>query len=146
MTNHVAHECHTMRDPPKPPTSWHTFPNHPPSQHQKSFGIIFCRFLHYVKLSLSEIPIKIQHSGIWMYLIHWRLIFSLVAIHQPGRQMGGPLRSRGFATLDAGQGRRRSGCGDESSERFQAHFAIFARPFPGWKAAKIMEKWVFNMV
>lgn len=50
--------------------------------------------------------------------------------------MGGPLRSRGFATLDAGQSRRRSGCGDESSERFQAHFAIFARRFLGEKLPK----------
>ncbi|CAL1131380.1 unnamed protein product [Cladocopium goreaui] len=41
--------------------------------------------------------------------------------------MGGPLRSRGFATLDAGQSRRRSGCGDESSERFQATCRPFSR-------------------
>lgn len=56
-------------------------------------------------------------------------IFSLVP---PGRQMGGPLRSRGrFATLDAGQSRGRSGCGDESSERFQAHVASLCATFPG---------------
>ena len=57
--------------------------------------------------------------------------------------MGGPLRSRGQATLDAGQSRGRSGCGDESSERFQAHVVGDVRFTWVIFAAKVMEKYGF---